>query len=194
MAWHAGLRAWQSAIQACAQRALTAGADRLYINPRPAPSGFLALEKAVTGTRISSEGWTTARRRLLFRSWHRGIREMDLVMGRFADAHIATFSDAELDEYETWLEVPDQQIFAWVTGAQQPPPQFDTALFRRLRDFHLRRAGRLVSVAAKSPAERLHPGKPLTLAQVADGAEGLVLADLARAIAARTTRRRCRCA
>ncbi len=43
-----------------------------------------------------------------------------------------------------------------------------------------------MSVAAKSPAERLHPGKPLTLAQVADGAEGLVLADLARAMAART--------
>ncbi len=42
-----------------------------------------------------------------------------------------------------------------------------------------------MSVAAKSPADRLHPGKPLTLAQVADGAEGLVLADLARAMAAR---------
>ncbi len=39
----------------------------------------------------------------------------------------------------------------------------------------------------KSPAEQLKPGKALTLAQVADGAEGLVLADLARAIAARNS-------
>ncbi len=91
----------------------------------------------MTGTQISSEGLDPRRRRLLFRSWHRGIREMDLVLGRFADSHIATLSDAELDEYERWLEVPDQRIFAWVNGAQAAPPEFDTALFRRLRGFHL---------------------------------------------------------
>ena len=93
----------------------------------------------MTGTQISSEGLDARRRRLLFRSWHRGIREMDLVLGRFADAHIATLSDAELDEYERWLEIPDQRIFAWVNGAQAAPPEFDTALFRRMRDFHLKR-------------------------------------------------------
>ena len=91
----------------------------------------------MSGTQISSEGLDPRRRRLLFRSWHRGIREMDLVLGRFADAHIAKLSDAELDEYERWLEVPDQQIFAWVNGAQAAPPEFDTALFRRMREFHL---------------------------------------------------------
>ena len=61
---------------------------------------------------------------------------MDLVLGRFADAHIAALSDGELDEYERWLEVPDQKIYAWVNGQQAAPPEFDTALFRRLRDFH----------------------------------------------------------
>jgi antitoxin CptB len=91
----------------------------------------------MSGTQISSEGLDPRRRRLLFRSWHRGIREMDLVLGRFADAHIGALSDAELDEYETWLDVPDQRIFAWVNGAQAPPPEFDTALFRRMREFHL---------------------------------------------------------
>ena len=90
----------------------------------------------MTGTEISSDGLDPRRRRLLFRSWHRGIREMDLVLGRFADAHIAELSDAELDEYETWLEVPDQQIFTWVNGSQPAPAAIDTALFRRLRDFH----------------------------------------------------------
>ena len=90
----------------------------------------------MTGTEISSEGLDPRRRRLLFRSWHRGIREMDLVLGRFADAHIAELSDAELDEYETWLEIPDQQIFTWVNGLQLAPAAIDTALFRRLRDFH----------------------------------------------------------
>jgi len=91
----------------------------------------------MTGTQISSEGLDPRRRRLLFRSWHRGIREMDLVLGRFADTHIAKLSDAELDEYERWLEVADQKIYSWVNGAAAAPPEFDTALFRRLRDFHL---------------------------------------------------------
>jgi antitoxin CptB len=109
----------------------------LYINPaRPRP-GFWRWSDAMTGIGISSAGLDERRRRLLFRSWHRGIREMDLVLGRFADTHIAKLSEPELDEYERWLEVPDQRIFAWVNGAQAAPPEFDTVLFRRLREFHL---------------------------------------------------------
>jgi antitoxin CptB len=108
----------------------------LYINPaRPRP-GFWRWSDTMTGTEISSDGLDARRKRLLFRSWHRGIREMDLVLGGFADAHIAELSDAELDEYEAWLEVPDQQIFTWVNGSQPAPAEIDTALFRRLRDFH----------------------------------------------------------
>jgi antitoxin CptB len=72
----------------------------------------------------------------LFRSWHRGIREMDIVYGRFADAVIAALSEAELDDLERLLELRDQQVFDWVIGAQLPPAEYDTALFRRLRDFH----------------------------------------------------------
>jgi antitoxin CptB len=97
----------------------------------------LALERWVTGTRISSNGLDQRRRRLLFRAWHRGIREMDLVMGRFADVHITGFNDAELDAFEELLEIPDQQAFAWITGAEEIPDDFDTAMFRRLRDFHM---------------------------------------------------------
>ena len=91
-------------------------------------------------------------------------------------------SEAELDEYERWLDIPDQQIFAWVNGSEAAPAEFDTALFRRLRDFH--RGGANMS-DRNLPPNCCKPGKALTLAQVADGAEGLVLADLARAIAAR---------
>jgi antitoxin CptB len=94
------------------------------------------LEKAVTGTRISSEGLDGRRRRILFRSWHRGIREMDLVLGRFADAQLSALSEAELDDYERLLEIPDQQFFAWVSGAETASAEYDTAMFRRLRDFH----------------------------------------------------------
>ena len=88
------------------------------------------------GPEISSGGLDSRRRRLLFRSWHRGIREMDMVFGRFADAKIAALSEAELDDFERLLELRDQQVFEWVFGAQPLDAAYDTPLFRRLLAFH----------------------------------------------------------
>jgi antitoxin CptB len=89
-----------------------------------------------TGTQVSSEGLDPRRRKLKFRLWHRGIREMDLVLGGFADAELAQLSDGQLSEVESWLDIPDQQMFAWVNGSEEPPAELDTALFKRLRTFH----------------------------------------------------------
>ena len=61
---------------------------------------------------------------------------MDLVLGRFADTELAALNDIELAEVERWLDVPDQQIFAWVNGMAQVPADYDTELFHRLRNFH----------------------------------------------------------
>jgi antitoxin CptB len=88
------------------------------------------------GPGISSDGLDERRRRLLFRSWHRGIREMDMVYGRFADAQIAALSEGELDDYEKLLELRDQQVFDWVFGAKPLEAEYDTPLFRRLLAFH----------------------------------------------------------
>src|SRR2546425_3837959 len=96
-----------------------------------------AARKPMTGTARSSEGLDLRRRKLLFRSWHRGMREMDLIMGRFADSALDQLSDPELAEFERLLEVPDRELLAWITGEAAVPASFDTALFRRLRDFHL---------------------------------------------------------
>lgn len=91
----------------------------------------------MTGTTVSSEGLDPRRRRLLFRCWHRGIRETDLIMGGFADAHIATLTDAELTELERLIEVPDADLLNWVIGEREAPSEYDTPLFRRMRDYHL---------------------------------------------------------
>ena len=61
---------------------------------------------------------------------------MDYIIGHFADAQLTALSDPDLDTYESWLDIPDQQFFAWVNGAAEVPADIDTALFRRLRDFH----------------------------------------------------------
>jgi antitoxin CptB len=93
------------------------------------------LEAAVTGTTRSSEGLDERRKRLLFRSWHRGTREMDLIMGRFADANIGTLNDAELDAFERLTDVPEPELYAWITGEQPVAAEHDTPLFDRLRHF-----------------------------------------------------------
>ncbi|MBM3529509.1 MAG: succinate dehydrogenase assembly factor 2 [Alphaproteobacteria bacterium] len=91
----------------------------------------------MTGSTRSSEGLDPRRRRLLFRSWHRGIREADLILGRFADVHIDGMTDAELDAYEQLLDIQEQDLLAWMTGTLPMPKDEDTAMFRRVRDFHL---------------------------------------------------------
>lgn len=90
----------------------------------------------MTGSTRSSEGLDERRRRLLFRSWHRGIRETDLLLGRFADAHIADLSEQDLDAYEALLDVPDHDLYNWATNVGVTPKEYDTALFRKLRDYH----------------------------------------------------------
>ena len=90
----------------------------------------------MTGSTRSSEGLSERQRRLLFRSWHRGIRETDLLLGRFADAHIADLSDGELDLYERLLDVPDHDLYVWVTGEAAIPQDYQSELLTRIVRFH----------------------------------------------------------
>jgi antitoxin CptB len=90
----------------------------------------------MSGTTRTSADLDVRRRRILFRAWHRGIREMDLIMGRFADAEIGTMADTELDEFERLIELPDRDLFRWITGEDETPPNYDSSLFRRLKAFH----------------------------------------------------------
>ena len=75
-------------------------------------------------------------RRILFRSWYRGMREVDLILGRFADAEITTLCASELDDYECLLEASDQDILSWITGETAPPADYDTPVFRKILAFH----------------------------------------------------------
>jgi antitoxin CptB len=81
---------------------------------------------------LSSAGLDPRRRRILFRARRRGLREMDIALGAFADAHLAILSQAELDEVEVWLDLPDPEILSWLTGEAALPARFDTPLFKKL--------------------------------------------------------------
>ena len=75
------------------------------------------------------------RKRLSFRSWHRGTRESDLILGHFAEAHLAGFDVAQLDRYEALLECADADLFDWASGRATPPAAQDQDVMRLLLAF-----------------------------------------------------------
>jgi antitoxin CptB len=87
-------------------------------------------------TERSSEGLDVRRRKLLFRAWRRGVRETDLIVGRFADAYIDKFDDGALDSFERLIEVPNASLYAWVVGSEAAPQDYDTEVLRALIAFH----------------------------------------------------------
>ena len=89
-------------------------------------------------TERSSEGLDVRRRRLLFRAWRRGVRETDLIVGRFADAYIEKLDEPALDDFERLIEVPNGELYAWVVGDTAVPADHDTAVLRDLIAFHAR--------------------------------------------------------
>ena len=108
-----------------------------YINPaRHRVRAFcVCIGMNMTGSTRSSGGLDDRRKRLLFRCWHRGTREMDLLLGRFADAEIDGLSDAELAELESLIEVPDPDLYAALTGDAGRKPECAGVLFERIKSF-----------------------------------------------------------
>ena len=60
-------------------------------------------------------------KRMTMRSWRRGTKEMDLVLGPFADSHLAAMGEAELGLYDALLEENDQELITWVMGTAPIP-------------------------------------------------------------------------
>jgi antitoxin CptB len=90
----------------------------------------------MSGTTRSSADLDPRRKRTLFRAWHRGMREMDLIMGRFADAEIGGMSEEDLAEFERLIEAQDRDLLSWITGEAETPANYESAVFARLREFH----------------------------------------------------------
>ncbi|RFB01771.1 succinate dehydrogenase assembly factor 2 [Parvularcula marina] len=77
------------------------------------------------------------RRRLLYRAMHRGFKEADLVIGNFAKRHLEDMTSAEVDEFSSLLEVPDQELYAWIIGREDVPDNYNGPVFRKMRDFEV---------------------------------------------------------
>jgi antitoxin CptB len=78
------------------------------------------------------------RRRLLFRCWHRGTQESDLILGSFAEGPLKTL-DSGLGRFEALLDCTDPDLFDWIVGVSDPPPEYDHDVMRLLRGFLIER-------------------------------------------------------
>ncbi len=82
-----------------------------------------------------SDDLTKRRKRLKFRSWHRGTKEADLLLGNFADQHLDEMNAAQLDRYEVILDQPDPVVYQWFTGEALPPAELQSDVTELLLNF-----------------------------------------------------------
>jgi len=86
----------------------------------------MAVEKT------AGEDISMRRKKIRYRAWHRGTREMDLVLGPFADANIESLSEPELDRLEALMDEEDPHLLKWVMGQETPPDSVDIAFLHRV--------------------------------------------------------------
>ncbi|MFD1788931.1 succinate dehydrogenase assembly factor 2 [Sphingomonas floccifaciens] len=72
-------------------------------------------------------------KRLRFRSWHRGTKEADLMVGGFFEAHAARWSDEDIAWFEAFLEEHDVDIMAWAMGAAAVPARLQGRMMDDLK-------------------------------------------------------------
>jgi antitoxin CptB len=87
-------------------------------------------------TTISSDGLEPRRKKALYQAWHRGTKEMDLLLGEFADARIAALSLADLTDLERLMQETDRDLFSWIIGSEPVPAERATAVWAELVAFH----------------------------------------------------------
>ena len=79
-----------------------------------------------------SDAQQKRRKQLLYRANHRGIKEMDIILGGYADAHIMDMPLNELDEFERIMAELDRDLLMWFTGEEPVPPNLASPLFETI--------------------------------------------------------------
>lgn len=77
-----------------------------------------------------SESRETRLKRLRLRAWHRGIKEMDLILGGWADRNLAQADDATLDAFEAVMAESDHDLYQWVSGQAEAPAEVSEMVTR----------------------------------------------------------------
>lgn len=74
----------------------------------------------------------TRRKRLLWRATHRGIKEMDLILGGYVTRNLDAFSAADIDQLEAIMDIPDQEMLGWATKQEVVPEEYASPLLLKI--------------------------------------------------------------
>ena len=94
-----------------------------------------AAGEAAGVSEVMAEDLERRRKRLAFRAWHRGMKELDLLIGGFADRHLAELDAGQLERFEALLDVPEPLMYAWLMGQDRPPAEFEHDVMTLLLNF-----------------------------------------------------------
>lgn len=95
---------------------------------------FLPILRGPVGDTMT-ESDEVRRKRALYRSWHRGTRELDEILGPFAERHVGSMTGAQLDQLETLLERPDPELFSWFVERDPVPPEHQSDVLTMVMTF-----------------------------------------------------------
>ena len=82
-----------------------------------------------------TEALDARRRRLHYRSHYTGTKETDLLLGGFAERHLAGLDEGQVADYEHLLSVDDPSLYRWITGQAEPPDEYRTQLLGLIREY-----------------------------------------------------------
>jgi antitoxin CptB len=116
----------------------------LTLGPSHDDPGLTSAGDSASSEPMSDDAFSIRRKRILYRANHRGMRELDMLIGQFADKRVGSFTEAEADAFEALMAVEEPELMAWITGQQAVPAAFDTPLFREM-----------MAMAGKLSAEKL---------------------------------------
>jgi antitoxin CptB len=100
----------------------------------------LKVDLLMAPSESAGEDIAVRRRRMRYRAWHRGTKEMDLVLGPYADAHLEQLGTPELDVLEHLMDEQDTDLLEWVMGQTEPPGHVDRLLLDHIVRFRLKAA------------------------------------------------------
>ena len=75
------------------------------------------------------------KKKLIFRSWHRGTKEMDQILGSFANKYVPQLNESELDLYEQLLENSDPEMYDWICGRVEVPANKNSKILEKLLNY-----------------------------------------------------------
>ena len=76
-------------------------------------------------------------KRLRHRSHYTGTKETDIILGGFAEAHLADLTPDQIDAFEALVDTPEPDVYMWISGRRPVPAEFDNDVMAMLKNFRI---------------------------------------------------------